>query len=107
MKVIDLLNKIANGEEAPKTIKYRGLVFDYDDIDYFNTDLGYLFEKYVILEILNDEVKIIEEKKIPEKLEDYSLDKKGKYPISPTLYEEILKDKINELIDYLKSKGDE
>ena len=45
-----------------------------------------------------------EENKIPEKLEDYSLDKKGKHLISLTLYEEILKDKINEIIDYLNKE---
>lgn len=47
-----------------------------------------------------------EEKKIPEKLEDYYLDKKGECPIELTIYEQILRDKINEIIDYLESKGE-
>ena len=29
MKVIDLLNKIANGEEVPKKIKYDGSIYEY------------------------------------------------------------------------------
>ena len=31
MKVIDLLNKIANGEEVPKKIEYRNIKFVYDE----------------------------------------------------------------------------
>ena len=50
-------------------------------------------------------IKLEEEKKIPKKLGDYSLDEKGKYPIKTTIYEEILKDKINEIIDYLKENN--
>ena len=30
MRVIDLLNKIANGEEVPEKIKYRNKIFIYD-----------------------------------------------------------------------------
>ena len=29
MKIIDLLNKIANGEEVPKKIKYKGSIYTY------------------------------------------------------------------------------
>jgi len=96
MKIIDLLNKIANGEEAPKTIKYRGLIFDYDDIDYYNTDLGYLFEKYAVLEILNDEVEIIEEDKKIENLYYRGEDNTDKLIM--------IRDKINEIIDYIQEK---
>ena len=31
MKVIDLLNKIANGEEVPYRIKYNGRIYEYAD----------------------------------------------------------------------------
>ena len=55
---------------------------------------------------VNKKSVVEEEKKIPEKLEDYYLDKKGKYPIELTMYEQILRNKINEIIDYLKSKGE-
>ncbi len=33
MKVIDLLNKIANGEEVPNEIKIRGIVFKFTEIN--------------------------------------------------------------------------
>ena len=69
-------------------------------------------------EELNDEVEIIEEKKIPEKL-DIDEEEKGKYIIWNTEFEQcttlemkIIKRqdyiirKINEIIDYLKSKGE-
>ena len=114
IKVIDLLNKIANGEEVPSKIEYRNIKFLYDK----NNKL-YMVENYneyndFLMELsnhkgtdLNYEVEILEEeKKIPEKLEDYYLDKKGKYPIELTMYEQILRNKTNEIIDYLKSKGD-
>lgn len=31
MKIISLLNKIANREEVPKKIKYDNLVYEYDE----------------------------------------------------------------------------
>ena len=33
IKVIDLLNKIANGEEAPKWIRFHGLDFEFDELE--------------------------------------------------------------------------
>jgi len=33
IKVIDLLNKIANGEEVPKKIIFLGNTYRYDEID--------------------------------------------------------------------------
>ena len=30
MKIIDLLNKIANGEEVPKQIKYRDWLYEFE-----------------------------------------------------------------------------
>ena len=112
MKIIDLLNKIANGENI-KNIKYQNHIYEYCNGDYKEKINGvyysnWLFANEIIdLSNLNDEVEIIEEeKKIPEKLEDYCLDKKGKYPIELTIYEQILRNKINEIIDYLKSKGE-
>lgn len=67
MKVIDLLNKIANGEEVPKKIKYENYVYEYEQehLDYqkigSNMDI-YLFEHHSNF-ILNCEVEIIEEDK--------------------------------------------
>lgn len=67
MKVIDLLNKIANGEEVPKKIKYLNIIykatyrpngdlFQYVDI---TNDEEY-FSYYCVPLRLNDEVEVIE-----------------------------------------------
>ena len=67
MKVIDLLNKIANGEEVPEKIKYENYIYWYNKNlkDYENAQVE--FESYLIssryhkTDFLNDEVEIIEE----------------------------------------------
>lgn len=70
MKVIDLLNKIANGEEVPQLIKWNGYIYDKLGCEYYMlndrdiTLFGDILDtngKY-----LNDEVEIIEE---PKKIE--------------------------------------
>ena len=72
MKVIDLLNKIANGEEVPKKVKVGYYYYEYEENgEYINTenteDLLFDFDSYYPLEqCLNEEVEIIEE---PKKIE--------------------------------------
>lgn len=65
MKVIDLLNKIAKGEEVPKKIKYENEVYvsDHEGMDFYELEVGYglLLEKINDTNLLNDEVEIIEE----------------------------------------------
>ena len=119
MKVIDLLNKIANGEEVPKEVIYDNKPFYYDEevCDYCNVGIDYtlfsdfLNKTYGLNNCLNDEVVIIkdeEEKKIPEKFEiKYEIDEDCTIDNSKAAFIEcILADKINEIIDYLKSKGE-
>lgn len=72
IKIIDLLNKVANGEEVPQEIKYKNVTryFDKDDQDYRNDEKGndlYLFFSVLtsgsgelLKKRLNDEVEIIE-----------------------------------------------
>lgn len=113
MKIIDLLNKIANNEEVPDAIKwgchdFKWLIDEYIAKDEYGEPslLNYLSR---CPNMINDEIITFyktDEKKIPEKLEDYYLDKKGECPIELTIYEQILRDKINDIIDYLKSKGE-
>ena len=70
MKIIDLFNKIANGEDAPKKIKYRDKIWEYNikSQDYHNendkTDIlfSYLFNYVRTSDFINDEVEIIEAK---------------------------------------------
>ena len=98
MKVIDLLNKIANGEDLErKHIKY----FDRIDQEY---DICMICEENIIYKLdetsikLNDEVEIIgEDKKIEKLNESY-------YHDEPALIEDMVHT-INEIIDYINDKG--
>ena len=97
MKVIDLLNKIANGEELPKKIYCFDREFYLNAYTYFGDTFTLMH--YIQEEDLNEKVEIIEEeKKIPEKLK---LDLFTKNDVSYYVCE-----KINSIIDYLKSKGE-
>lgn len=68
MKIIDLLNKIANGEDVPKRIAYIPLdgckyILKYDEIEknYVDEDEEWLFDSaYDISRHLNDEVEILD-----------------------------------------------
>ena len=122
MKVIDLLNKIAKGEEVPKKIKYEGQIWlkqpSGDYVDSENSS-RYLFDDYMcfMFETLNDEIEIIEEEKKIEKLDvallgqcDNWLQKrdvniKSDFELNPYIIDNIRENtlyfqrKINELID--------
>ena len=75
MKVIDLLNKIANGEKVPKKVKAGYYYYEYEENgEYINTensnDLLFDFDSYYPLETcLNQEVEIIEEDKKIKKID--------------------------------------
>ena len=107
MKIIDLLNKIANGEEIPKYIKYYDILHQKEDtmMCCYN-NIIYKLDNNII--DLLDEVEILEEeKKIPEKI------KTLKHSCNFDRHEEILYEnqvdlanKITEILDYLKSKGE-
>ena len=114
MKVIDLLNKIANNEEVPKKIKYQGDIYLYNEDE--NVYEG-LEECVTLLENvyecdLNDEIEIIEEEKDKEinyvstyVLCDIDFERKGKYSLKAVeiidkAFEEY-SETINNLIDEL------
>ena len=98
MKVIDLLNKIANGEEVPNKIKTKNDIWIYDDkdcegIDYrASDDRGYMFEVHTRInkDDLNEEVEIIEEDKKIEKLENLNVN----YCRDEMFYETLTKEQI-------------
>lgn len=106
MKVIELLNKIANGE-IPKKIKIDNDLYTHNGIDYKRESDGeYLFGVFLetTTEDFNREVEIIEEDKKIEEIEyhhqydecwvkdKFYKDQKG------NLVDEIIIDKVNELI---------
>ena len=69
MKIIDLLNKIANGDEVPDKIKYRNCIFEKTEgagisPDYVDDD-NVFFLEYVSNEAdsLNETVELIENEK--------------------------------------------
>ena len=113
MKVIDLLNKIANGEEIPQLIKWNGYIYDKLGCEYYMlndrdiTLFGDILDtngKY-----LNDEVEIIEDDKKIEKLEivyngsanAYALLNEYGTKCALTKHSKVMCDKINEIIDKL------
>ena len=119
IKIIDLLNKIANGEEVPKKILLNGIVFEYQGDYYLYKDEDkkehWLFsasytDKYTWLEnFLKAEVEIIEVPKKIEKIksngDEFYSDYIGTW-ISKNktdAYCEFLMNKINELIDEINN----
>ena len=118
IKIIDLLVKVANGEEAPENIEYDNKVMKYDHNKqdykgYYSNGNGdylfqFLFDKCRNTEhFINDYVEIIEEpKKIEkwgegaleemEKCTDYTLEDLQKYI-------RILAETQNELIDEINN----
>ena len=105
MKVIDLLNKIANGEdELPYKIQYHDDIYSYAGNDTYlciETNKILSDEIYVNYYDLNYEFDIIEDKKI----EKSNLDKdelRGKE--IPRAIDYLLESKINEIIDYINKE---
>lgn len=112
MKVIDLLNKVANKEDVPKEIKYDGRVYVFDSnqyydkqamedeeayIEYFGDDYTANFPKGYTFSILNQEVEIVKNNKI-EKLDYIGYGEDG------NLQYQII-DKINEIIEVLNDNN--
>ena len=63
MRVIDLLNKIANGEEVPEKIQYNGFYFNWTGLNYYCSYEDTFLDELICLEDLNYPVEIIEEPK--------------------------------------------
>lgn len=63
MKVIDLINKIANEEKLPKKILFNDIVFNItSERDFYNNMYGFLPNKVLLnKKCLNKEIIILEE----------------------------------------------
>lgn len=105
IKIIDLLNKIANNEDVPKKIKWGDYELEWEELgyhDYKFLDTGnhLLFQGFAT-SVLNEDVEIIEEPKKIEKIarcDNIRMTHYGEI-YQPTENQEILRIKINELID--------
>jgi len=113
--VYGLLGMIKDGK-APKKIKVTGTIYYFDEEFNFyftktkkgNVALGGKLNEINLLYNFNNEynVEILEEeKKIPEKLGACAYEE-GEIAYSWSKSEALLKTKINEIIDYLKNKGE-
>lgn len=108
MKIINLLNKIANGEEVPRIVKYRGFYWEYnqENKDYKDNEDDWVFScsNYNITNMLNEEVEILEEEKkiTPKDFENlgYALGSIKKY-INKGYDKAIEEKKIPEKIDVI------
>ena len=78
IKIIDLLNKLANGEEVPAKFTYKGFLWEYDIRSkmwfmYYQKNgetLNHRLDKFFFLNLcLNDEVEVVEEDKLIELLD--------------------------------------
>lgn len=110
IKVIDILVKIANGEEVPMHIKIgegKDLYYDYATKNYYD-DIGCneLFNSW-IADYLNEEAEIIEAEPIEEdkKIEKLDINDNGYLVESPSVVEIV--NKINEIIDEINEGEDE
>ena len=114
IKIIELLNKIANGE-YPKKIKYDNQIYEYKNIiqgtgyvtenyDWFNSDM-FVDSKEDLnsyVEILEDNTEEIEELKRTQNVYDMTLE--CYHDIEKKISNDELADKINEIIRYIKRK---
>lgn len=124
----ELLGKIKDGN-VPKEIEYEGYLLSWDNVDkdYYCEEYGnlfeYLFREFQTTELLNFKVEILEKEnelstnchqlKIPEKLDiedDGNAitlfgEKENEWTILDNV-DVIICNKINSIIDYLKSKGE-
>ena len=111
IKIIDLLNKIANGEESINVeTKYDSDDWEKNDF-LFNLYNEFEYKNnYEIVEFLNDYVEIIEEPKKIEKIEIYE-DEDGHYFFNNRCKKiyircdeiDFMAEKFNELIDEINN----
>ena len=110
IKIIDLLNKLANGEEVPTKFTFKSFLWEYDIrskmwFTYYQKNgetLNHRLDKFFFLNLcLNDEVEVVEEDELIELLdyEEITYYADGK-PIETKkeVFKSKIVDKINEII---------
>ena len=124
MKIIDLLNKIANGEEAPKKIKWEDTIYGYSDCDKDYLEFPFSEEEYrglfdmkdsVLTQYLNDKVEILDDEEddndIPlisddelwniEHINLYGVDRNNAIDYNF----KVLKEKINQVVEEMNRRN--
>lgn len=121
MKIIDLLNKVANGEEVPTKFTYISFLWEYDIrskmwFTYYQKDgetLNHRLDRVFFLNLcLNDEVEIIEDEIVEDVPKEVNGIKKlnltgenqlklktNKQEYNIRVVDKIIINKINEIID--------
>ena len=121
MKIIDLLNKIANGEEVPKKIRITDVddritrhyifFYDEDEQEYKDDELFPLGARLILDRVLNKKVEVLdllEEQKKIEKIDKILMINDLIPPYGENEYKAwkniiIQQNKINELIDKINN----
>ena len=117
IKIIDLLNKIANNEEVPKKIKWGDYELEWEELGYhdykfLDTGSHLLFQGFET-SVLNAEVEILEETKKIDKIKSNGDEFYSDYidawisKNKTDAYCEFLMNKINELIDEINNLKEE
>lgn len=105
MKIIDILVKIANGEEPPKKIMYDDYIYYFDNKcenyvrdDDIGTSINW---DYVAINCLNEEVEILETTITykPDKIKKFNA-----FEIEVGIPQEDILNKINEIIEVLNER---
>ena len=96
MKIIDLYNKVANGEELPKYIKWRTCKFKkcYIGEEYYCHETGVWFFRSLDSSVLNEEIEVLDEYNKIEKLDFRTLNTQKEK-------NKAIKDTVNKIIDKL------
>lgn len=120
MKIIDLLNKIANGKEVPKKIRITDVddritrhyifFYDEDDQEYKDNELFPLGARLILDRVLNKKVEVLDLLKEPKKIEKWGegaleeMEKCTNYTLEDLQkYIRILAETQNELIDEINN----
>lgn len=108
MKIIDLLNKINNGEEVPEKVKFDNTIFEYDKNQkeynhqkhngYYETLLYRVMTTHFIDVLLRAEVEVIEENKEIEELNDTNYNCEEMSIKEVNYYNNLTRTKLNEVI---------
>ena len=117
IKIIDLLNKIAEGKELPEKFMYKGHLYyrqKTKGICYRCDELNEIFEECLVLEDLNETIEIIEEPKKIEKLKieqdthnsNYYIKNEYGTKCGLTKHSKMIAEKVNELIDEINNLKD-